>query len=86
MAQAILLPLLETGELEPDHVIGVVGKESTAQSAKEKLPSGIRIFSSEDPASNEVWDASVKLLATKPQQLVKVEQTFNRYKTKIQVL
>ncbi len=69
IAQAILLPLLERGDFNPEQIFGVVGHKESVQRVKDRLPSGVRLFSSDDPKSVEVWEAPVQLLGIKPQQL-----------------
>ncbi|MDP6833968.1 MAG: pyrroline-5-carboxylate reductase [Prochlorococcaceae cyanobacterium ETNP1_MAG_9] len=81
MAQAILLPLFERGELNPSEVFGVVGHQKSIQQVKDQLPRGVKVFSANDPISIEVWEAPVTLLAVKPQQLEKVEQAWSQIKT-----
>ena len=81
MAQAILLPLLERGEFHPDEVLGVVGHKESVQSVKEHLPEGVRVFSSDDPNSVDVWEAPVQLLAIKPQQLDGLDTNMSQTKS-----
>jgi len=81
MAQAILLPLFERGDLNPSEVFGVVGHQKSIQQVKDQLPRGVKVFSANDPISIEVWEAPVTLLAVKPQQLEKVEQAWSQIKT-----
>ena len=63
MARALVLPLLETGELQPDDVRAVVASEASAQRQSQEL--GLAVGT--DPAA--AWLAPVVLLAVKPQQL-----------------
>lgn len=69
MAQAIVLPLLRSGELVPDQLIAVVGSEASAANHRTLLPQGVRIHAATDPDAASVWQAPVQLLAVKPQQL-----------------
>ena len=69
IAQSLLMPLLSKGRFSPESVLAVVGHKESVQPLKEKLPSGVSVFSSEDPNSFEVWQMPVQLLAIKPQQL-----------------
>ncbi len=80
MAQAILSPLLERGEIEPEQVFGVVGRKTSVQVVKKQLPPEVRVFSSDDPDSATVWEAPVQLLAIKPQQLKALDRTLNKNK------
>lgn len=63
MAQALLIPLLETGLVQPADVRAVVGSRASA----ERLSDSLQLPVSTDPAS--AWAAPVVLLAVKPQQL-----------------
>tara|TARA_B100000029_G_scaffold253813_1_gene250683 strand:- start:2636 stop:3436 length:801 start_codon:yes stop_codon:yes gene_type:complete len=81
MAQAILLPLFEKGDIKPFEVFGVVGHQQSIQQVKDQLPSGVKICSSDDPVSVEAFQAPIKLLAVKPQQLEKVAKNWSQIKT-----
>jgi len=83
MAQAILFPLLEIGEVLPNEVFGVVGQKDSVQPLKEQLPSGVIVLSSDDPKSFEVWRMPVQLLAIKPQQLDALDRSINQNKSLI---
>ncbi|MEA5424547.1 pyrroline-5-carboxylate reductase [Synechococcus sp. CCY9202] len=63
MAQALLFPLIESGQLAPADVRAAVGSAASA----ERLSQGHGLAVSTDPA--EAWAAPVVLLAVKPQQL-----------------
>ena len=78
MAQAILLPFLNRDGVQPAEIFGVVGQKGSIQRVKSQLPSGVQVFSSDDPRSIEVWQAPIKLLAIKPQQLEAVERDVNQ--------
>ena len=69
MAKAIVSPLLERGEYNPQQVLGVVGRRSSIASALNDLPKEVKVVSSEDSFSKEAWKAPLKILAVKPQQL-----------------
>ena len=75
MAKAIISPLLERGEYLPQHVLGIVGSSSSISSALHDLPKGVKVVSSEDSLSREVWNAPLKLLAVKPQQFTKIKES-----------
>ena len=72
MAQALVLPLLESGALRGAEVLAVVGQDSSIARLKGELPSEITLVSSSDPRSQDVWSAPVQLLAVKPQQFNRV--------------
>ncbi len=63
MAQALLLPLLESGQLRPDEVRGAVASETSAARLRQQL----QLLVDTDPLT--AWRAPVVLLAVKPQQL-----------------
>ena len=75
MAKAIISPLIERGEYKSENVFGIVGASSSIPSALSDLPKGVKIVSSEDALSKEVWNAPIKLLAIKPQQFSKIKES-----------
>jgi pyrroline-5-carboxylate reductase len=66
MARALLLPLLEGGELKPAQVRAVVGSAPSAL----RLSEAHGLAVSTDP--QQAWECPVVLLAVKPQQLSQV--------------
>ncbi len=74
MAKAIISPLLERGEYKPENVFGIVGSNASIPFVLSDLPEGVKIVSSDDAFSREVWNAPLKILAVKPQQLCKVKE------------
>ena len=74
IAKAIILPLFERGEYESKNIFGIVGRSSSIPSALSDLPKGVKVVSSEDTLSKEVWSAPLKLLAVKPQQFGKIKE------------
>ncbi len=74
MAKAIISPLLERGEYQSEHVLGIVGSSSSIASTLNDLPKGVRVVSSEDSLSRDLWNAPLKLLAVKPQQFGKIKE------------
>jgi len=79
MARAIILPLLERGEYQSEDVFGIVGNTSSVSSALLDLPKGVKVVSSEDSSSREVWSAPLKLLAVKPQQFGKIKESVSSF-------
>jgi pyrroline-5-carboxylate reductase len=77
MAKAIISPLLERGEYHPENVLGIVGSDSSIPSALNDLPQEVKVVSSEDSFSNEVWKAPLQILAVKPQQFSKIRESFS---------
>jgi pyrroline-5-carboxylate reductase len=69
MAQALIIPLLEKGEIRPEGVRAVVGTSASA----ERLQNQIGVSVGTDPGS--AWGQPVLLLAVKPQQLQQVAAT-----------
>ncbi len=75
MAKAIISPLVERGEYKPENVLGVVGNNSSIASALTDISKGVKIVSSTDSLSREVWNAPVKILAVKPQQFSNIKES-----------
>lgn len=73
MAQAIILPLIENGHLLPENIVAIVKTEESADRLLKKMPSGIHIISHKESSAKIVWEAPIKLLAIKPQQLSQLE-------------
>ena len=78
IAQAIALPLLEKGYFLPENIFSVVGNNSSAEKILLKFPKGINVVAANDPVAEKVWDASIQLLAVKPNQLNLVRETFEK--------
>ena len=81
MAKAIISPLLERGEYQPQNVLGIVGNSSSIPSAMHDLPKEVKVVSSEDSLSREVWKAPLKILAVKPQQFSKIKESVSSFKS-----
>ena len=81
MAKAIVSPLLERGEYNPQQVLGIVGKSSSIASALNDLPQEVKVVSSEDSLSKEVWKAPLKILAVKPQQFSKIKESVSSFQS-----
>ena len=81
MAKAILSPLLERGTYHPQNVLGVVGSSSSIASALNDLPKEVKVVSSKDSLSTEVWNAPLKILAVKPQQLSKIKESVSSFQS-----
>ena len=79
MAKAIISPLLERGEYNPQNVVGIVGKSSSIANALTDLPKEIKVISSEDSLSKDVWKAPLKILAVKPQQFSKIKESISLF-------
>ena len=69
MAQALVQPLLERGDLDPADLIAVVGSEARVQSLRSELPEGISLHVAASEPAQQVWHVPLQLLAVKPQQL-----------------
>ena len=83
MAQAIIYSLIESGKFTPDEIFAVVGSRKSIPLALEKFPLGIQVVSSDDSKALDVWNAPIKILAVKPQQLPLVEQQFFHNKNQL---
>jgi len=81
MAKAIISPLLERGEYKPEYIFGIVGSTLSIPSALDDLPRGVRIVSSEDRLSKEVWNTPLKILAVKPQQFGKIKESVSSFQS-----
>ena len=81
MAKAIVSPLLERGEYHPQNVLGIVGKSSSIASALKDLPKEVKVVSSEDSLSKEVWEAPLKILAVKPQQFSQIKESVSSFQS-----
>ena len=81
MAKAIVSPLLERGEYHPQHILGIVGKSSSIASALKDLPKEVKVVSSEDSLSKEVWEAPLKILAVKPQQFSQIKESVSSFQS-----
>ena len=81
MAKAIISPLLEKGEYKSSNVFGIVGSRSSISSALSDIPRGVKVVCSEDPLAGEVWNAPVKVLAVKPQQLCKIKESVSSFQS-----
>ncbi len=75
IAKAIISPLLERGEYQPQQVLGIVGRSSSIASALKDLPKDVKVLASEDSLSSEVWKAPLKILAVKPQQFDQIKES-----------
>ena len=69
MAQALIQPLLERGDLDPADLVAVVGSEARLKILRSALPEGIRFHVASSEQAGDVWNAPLQLLAVKPQQL-----------------
>ncbi len=81
MAKAIISPLLERGEYQPQHVLGIVGRSSSIAPALNNLPKEVKVVSSQDSLSGEVWNAPLKILAVKPQQFSKIKESVSSFQS-----
>ena len=72
MAQALVKPLLARGELSPQDLIAVVGREDTVQRLRAEVPAGVCLLAAADTQALAVWATPVQLLCVKPQQLAEV--------------
>tara|TARA_B100000579_G_scaffold224432_1_gene183720 strand:+ start:556 stop:1398 length:843 start_codon:yes stop_codon:yes gene_type:complete len=79
MAKGIMLPLLERGEYNSENVFGIVGSISSISSALSDIPEGVKVVSSDDASSREVWRAPLKILAVKPQQFGKIKESISSF-------
>ncbi len=78
MAQAIISPLLKSGKLKSDQIIGVVGRRESIASISERFPSELCICTPDSSEAIKAWNAPVKILSIKPQQLDLVSKEANQ--------
>jgi len=69
MAQVIVHGLFESGQYQPEEVLGVVGQSKSVKRVLDYFSNNISVVHSQDTNASHVWDAPVKILAVKPQQL-----------------
>ena len=69
MAQALVVPLLDSGRIRADQVLAVVGGDRSLKARRQDLPAGLGLVAADDPLAAHVWAAPVQLLAVKTQQL-----------------
>ena len=81
MAKAIISPLLKRGEYKPQQVFGIVGSSTSVAPAVNDLPREVKVVSSEDSLSREVWRAPLKILAVKPQQFSEIKESVSLFKS-----
>ena len=81
MAKAIVSPLFERGEYKSEDVFGIVGSRSSIPAALSGLPNGLKVVSSDDSSSREVWNTPLKLLAVKPQQFGKIKESVTSFQS-----
>ena len=74
MAQAIVLPLLEKGDLDPEKVFGIVGREESVEDLLKVLPKELKVVAANNSMSVKVLEAPIQLLSVKPQNLKKVKE------------
>ena len=79
MAKAIISPLLERGEYQPENVLGVVGSSSSISSALNDLPKEVKVVSSDNSLNREVWKAPLKILSVKPQHFSKIKECVSSF-------
>ena len=74
MAKVILQGLLDKGRFKPEEVLAVVGQSKSISRAIKHFSSDLLVLDSNDLNSQKVWDAPVKILAVKPQQLDRIKE------------
>ena len=69
MAQALIEPLLLSGQVSAERVVAVVGRPESAVSCRNGAFADIAIHSVDAAEAAAVWSAPLQLLAIKPQQI-----------------
>ena len=78
MARALVEPLLQRGELNPEGLIAVVGRSASIEPLSRQLPSGVHLFSADAELLVRVWTAPLQLLAIKPSNSMRWPQRRQR--------
>ena len=79
MARAILLPLLESGDLAADTLVATVARASSVEELNSSWTSGLRAYVAGSAGSELVWQAPMQLLGIKPQQVDALAATVPRW-------
>jgi len=74
IAQAVILPLIERDFFKPENIVAIVGSEKNVLNLRSKFPKGLRLFCSNDSQSVIAWDAPIKILSVKPQQICEIKE------------
>ncbi len=74
IAKVILHSLIAKGQFKPEEVVGVVGQPGTVSGVVKEFPSSLLVLDASDFNARKVWDAPVKILAVKPQQLNQIRE------------
>ena len=69
MARAIVLPLLQSGDLAADKLVATVARASSVEELNSSGPAGLRAYVAGSAGSELVWQAPMQLLGIKPQQV-----------------
>ena len=75
MARAILLPLIESGDLAADKLVATVARASSVEDLNSSWPVGLRAYVAGSAGSELVWQAPMQLLGIKPQQVDALAET-----------
>ncbi len=74
MAKVILHGLFGEGKFKQEDVLAVVGQAESIASAIQQFSTSLTVLDSKDLNSQKVWDAPIKILAVKPQQLNQIRE------------
>jgi len=74
MAKVILQGLFDKGEFLPEEVLAVVGQAKSISRSNQQFSNSLSVLDASDLNSQMVWDAPVKILAVKPQQLDQIRE------------
>ena len=74
MAKVILHGLIEKRQYKPEEVLAVVGQSKSIVGAVNEFSDALSVFDATDVNAHKVWDAPVKILAVKPQQLNQITE------------
>ena len=89
IAKAIISPLIESDFINPSQVYCLVKSKKSFDEISNSYPHKVNVFHSNSSDSKLVWDAPIKLLSIKPQQLsdlIIVPENENKSSTIISIL
>ena len=59
MAQALVVPLLESERIRADQLLAVVGGSGSLGQCRQALPADVGLVAADDPSAQQVWSSSI---------------------------
>ncbi len=81
MAQVIVHGLLEINKFNSEEILGVVGQKKSVGRVLSQFSSNINVVHAQDLNAPNVWEAPIKILAVKPQQLKEITEKSSQQAT-----